>query len=77
MRILNMKEVQQVSGAGEIADRARAIGESIGSIVDAARHRNNDIGKQHGGQLGQAIGGVIEAHISIAESWGHGRRPKN
>lgn len=74
MRTLNNEEVQQVSGAGIIADRSRDLGEKIGTIVDVAKHRNNDAGKQFGGQLGQAIGELIETRISWGWGWGRPQR---
>lgn len=73
MRTLNNKEVQEVSGAGAIADASRLFGEGIGALIDAYTCRTNKQGQASGGKLGQGIGDVIEAHLNIINQNSHSR----
>lgn len=71
MRTLNQLEVEQVSGAGFIADISSALGSTIGAMVDNARHRTNNAGKVLGGKVGRGIGEIVEAQLAFAEQvWG-------
>ncbi|MBW7981046.1 hypothetical protein [Enterobacillus tribolii] len=67
MRELNRHEVEEVSGAGIIADAGAALGLGIGKIVDAC----NDSGTkatEAGTALGQGIGQVIEASLNTVSN---------
>ena len=63
MKELNKVEVEQVSGAGFIADAGGALGKGIGWIIDAKNPNNGGLGQQAGGALGQGIGQIVEAGI--------------
>ncbi|MCX8648841.1 hypothetical protein J3U21_00625 [Gilliamella sp. B2776] len=65
MKELNLVEVEQVSGAGFIADAAGALGAGIGAVVDAAHGDESNAGQNSGRLLGQGIGRVVEAVIGI------------
>lgn len=63
MRELNTVELNEVSGAGFIADAAEALGRSIGAIVESGtKGKAGDADR--GASLGSSIGQVIEAGIS-------------
>ena len=65
MKELNLVEVEQVSGAGWIADAGGALGAGIGAVVDAAHHNVSTAGQDSGRLLGQGIGQVVEAIIGL------------
>ncbi|MTH44744.1 hypothetical protein [Intestinirhabdus alba] len=65
MRELKASELNEVSGAGIIADAGTALGRGIGSILEAAGVKN---GLEAATQMGTGIGQVVEAGISILSS---------
>lgn len=67
MRELNRHEVEEVSGAGFIADAGAALGAGIGKVVDAAN--KSTTATAAGTALGQGIGQVVEASVSVFGSF--------
>ncbi len=65
MRELNTNEMQAVSGAGQIADAAKALGEGIGALVENFGVKG---AKEAAGSLGNGIGLVVEAGIDVINS---------
>lgn len=61
MKELNHVEMEQVSGAGAIADAAQALGQGIGAIVQATGVQG---ATEAGASLGKGIGSVVEVGIS-------------
>lgn len=64
MRELNHHEVEEVSGAGLIADAGAALGAGIGKIIDATKGGGTQA-TETGGALGNGIGMVVEAGLNI------------
>lgn len=64
MRELNHHEVEDVSGAGLIADAGAALGSGIGKIIDAAKGGGTKAAES-GESLGNGIGLVVEAGLNI------------
>ncbi|MFQ1012317.1 hypothetical protein [Gilliamella apicola] len=65
MKELNLVEVEQVSGAGRLADAGAHIGGGIGRIVDAALGNVSTVAADAGSALGQGIGEFIEVITGI------------
>jgi hypothetical protein len=65
MRELNVSELNEVSGAGFIADAGTALGHGIGSILEAAGVKG---GLESGTSMGTGIGQVVEAGINVISS---------
>ncbi|TQI78097.1 hypothetical protein FHU10_1911 [Serratia fonticola] len=65
MKVLNTEEMQAVSGAGQIADAAKALGEGIGSIIENFGVKG---AKDAAANLGNGIGLVVEAGIDVFNS---------
>ncbi|WP_285128209.1 hypothetical protein [Leclercia adecarboxylata] len=72
MRELNQQEIENVSGAGFIADAAASLGMGIGKVVDTGL---NILGLDPEGQataaaetLGRGIGMIVETGVSVASS---------
>jgi len=69
MRELNQQEIEQVSGAGFIADAAATVGYSFGSIFDMGlKLVGVDVGKQSSEAaqtIGRGIGMVIETSVNV------------
>lgn len=65
MKELSHIEVEQVSGAGAIADAAQALGQGIGAIVQAAGVNG---AADAGAALGKGIGSVVEVGINALNS---------
>lgn len=61
MRTLSLIEVEQVSGAGTIADAASNLGGGIGAVIDALGCITNGCNEKAGRQIGHGIGEIIEA----------------
>lgn len=62
MRELNKVELQDVSGAGQIADAAKALGSGIGALIENFGIKG---AKDAAANLGNGIGEVIEAGLSV------------
>lgn len=71
MRELNRHEIEQVSGAGIVADAGQALGTGIGAIVDAAGGNVSTAAADAGGKLGYGIGMVVEAGIETISTIGN------
>lgn len=65
MRELKNSELNDVSGAGFIADAGTALGRGIGAIIEAAGGKG---GLEAGTSLGAGIGQVVEAGLGILSS---------
>ncbi|ELW9444420.1 hypothetical protein RJ492_003257 [Pluralibacter gergoviae] len=65
MRELNSSELNEVSGAGFIADAGTALGRGIGAIIEAAGGKG---GMEAGTSLGTGIGQVVEAGLGVLSS---------
>lgn len=63
MRTLSLVEVEQVSGAGAVADALASLGAGIGAVIDAANCSNKGTAESAGRKLGKGIGDVIEAAL--------------
>ncbi|HCB3601857.1 MULTISPECIES: hypothetical protein [Serratia] len=61
MKELTHIEVEQVSGAGAIADAGQALGQGIGAIVQATGVKG---AAEAGAALGKGIGSVVEVGIN-------------
>lgn len=72
MRELNQQEIENVSGAGFVADAAATLGLGIGSVVDAGLGLIGlGVGSQSseaGQTLGRGIGMLIETGASLASN---------
>jgi hypothetical protein len=65
MRELNSCELKDVSGAGIITDAGTALGQGIGSIIEAVGGKG---AKEVGAALGNGIGQVVEVGVGILGS---------
>ncbi|WP_431224357.1 hypothetical protein ACQ86O_04950 [Serratia sp. L9] len=65
MRELNTNEMVAVSGAGRVADAAKALGEGIGALIENFGVTG---AKNAAGSLGNGIGLVVEAGIDFVSS---------
>lgn len=65
MRELNVSELNEVSGAGFIADAGTALGHGIGSIIEATGVKG---GVEAGTTMGTGIGLVVEAGVNVISS---------
>lgn len=75
MRQLSNYEVEQVSGAGVIADTLEGVGKAIGGVV---HEFGMPYGGQIGGLIGKGVGTVAELGIStvsklVGHIFGHGK----
>lgn len=72
MRELNQQEIENVSGAGFIADAAAALGLGIGKVVDTGLGLIGvDVGTQPSEAaqtLGRGIGMIIETGVNTVSS---------
>lgn len=64
MRIIKLVEVEQVSGAGAIADAFASLGAGFGAVIDAINCNNNGCAEKEGKKLGLCYGQQIEADIN-------------
>ncbi|MBK5144379.1 hypothetical protein I2494_11720 [Budviciaceae bacterium BWR-B9] len=66
MRELHSYEVEEVSGAGKIADTATAIGGQIGGLVGSFTKNNQ--AATIGSTIGQGLGNFVEAGITAVSN---------
>lgn len=62
MRELNTTELQEVSGAGKIADAAASLGSSIGALMENFGVKG---AKEAATSIGNNIGAIVETSIDF------------
>ncbi|AHG22438.1 hypothetical protein Z042_24625 [Chania multitudinisentens RB-25] len=72
MKELTHIEVEQVSGAGVIADGAEALGQGIGALVDSITGSKGSA--DIGAIVGKTVGSVAEIALNVLDSvFGHSK----